>query len=181
MTRYVALLRAVNVGGRKVTMAELKQAAEAAGYGNPRTLVASGNLVFDARKTAPAKLEAALETLIEKTFGLFSEVMVRDPDEWAAILEANPFPEAAKSEPARLVCTVCKHAPDAAGIAAWLKTFREKYDRGERLKIVGREIFIDYRNRDTMRDSKLILPKKFAAGTGRNWNTMLKLDAMLND
>jgi uncharacterized protein (DUF1697 family) len=179
MTRHVALLRAVNVGGRKVTMVELKQAAEAAGYGNPRTLVASGNLVFDARKTAPAKLEAALETLIEKTFGLFSEVMVRDPDEWAAILKANPFPKKAKDDPAHLVCLVCKDAPDAAGVAAWLKTFREKYDKGEQLKVVGREIFIDYG--PSIGESKLILPKKLCTGTARNWNTMLKLDAMLED
>src|SRR6202008_4589340 len=98
----------VNVGGRKVTMAELKQAVEAAGHDNPRTLVASGNLVFETKKAAPAKLEAALEGLIEKTFGLFSEVMVRDPAEWAAILKANPFPKKAKDDPAHLVCMVCK-------------------------------------------------------------------------
>ena len=89
MPRYVALLRAVNVGGRKVTMAELKKAAAKLGYENPRTLIASGNLVFDAKKTAPAKLEAALEAMIEKTFGLFSEVMVRDPAQWAATIKAS--------------------------------------------------------------------------------------------
>src|SRR5262245_6709682 len=144
MPRYVALLRAVNVGGRKVTMAELKTAAAKLGYDNPRTLVASGNLVFDAKKTAPAKLEAALEAVIEKTFGLFSEVMVRDPIEWTAILKANPFPKKAKDDPAHLVCVVCKDKPDAAALAAYLKTFREKYDKGEQLKVVGREIFIDY-------------------------------------
>jgi uncharacterized protein (DUF1697 family) len=179
MPRYVALLRAVNVGGRKVTMAELKTAVAVAGYEAPRTLVASGNLVFDAKKTAPVKLEAALEGLIERTFGLFSEVLVRDPVEWAAILNANPFPKKAKDDPAHLVCMVCKDAPDANGIIAWLKTFREKYDKGEQLKVVGREIFIDYG--PSIGESKLILPKKFCTGTARNWNTMLKLDAMLND
>src|SRR5882672_7756733 len=108
MTRFVGLLRAVNVGSRKVTMAELKVAAGRLGYANPRTLVASGNLVFDMKKTAPAKLEAALEAAIEKTFGLFSEVMVRDPEDWSAILKANPFPKKAKDDPAHLVCVVCK-------------------------------------------------------------------------
>src|SRR5262245_7201059 len=125
MTRYAALLRAVNVGGRKVTMAELKAAAEKLGYENPRTLVASGNLVFDAKKTAPAELEAALEAAIEKTFGLFSEVMVRDPAEWAAIVKANPFPKKAREDPAHLVCVVCKDTPDAKGIDAYLKKLRE--------------------------------------------------------
>jgi uncharacterized protein (DUF1697 family) len=74
---------------------------------------------------------------------------------------------------------VCKDAPNAAGIAAWLKTFREKHDKGEQLQVVGREIFIDYG--PSIGESKLILPKKLCTGTARNWNTMRKLDAMLND
>jgi uncharacterized protein (DUF1697 family) len=179
MPRYAALLRAVNVGGRKVTMAELKVAAAKLGHANCRTLVASGNLVFDAKKTAPEKLEAGLEAAIEKTFGLFSEVMVRDPAQWAAILKANPFLKKAKEDPAHLVCVVCKDKPDEALLAAYLKTFREKYDKGEQIEVVGREIYIDYG--PSIGQSKLILPKKVCTGTARNWNTMLKLDAMLND
>ena len=177
--RYVGLLRAVNVGGRKVTMKELREGAEEAGFENCRTLIASGNLVFDAKKASDARIEAELESLIEKTFGLFSEVMVRNPAEWAAILKANPFPKKAKDDPAHLVVMVCKTKPDAKAIDAWLEGFRAKYDKGEQLKVVGREIYIDYG--DSIGQSKLVLPKKLATGTARNWNTMLKLDAMLND
>ena len=179
MPRYVALLRAVNVGGRKVTMKELREGAEKLGFQNCRTLVASGNLVFDARKTGDAKLEAALEAMIQKTFGIVSDVMVRSPEEWAAILKANPFPKKAKEDPAHLVCVVCKDKPDAKAIDAWLVKFREKHDKGEQLKIVGCEIYIDYG--DSIGLSKLTLPKKSVTGTARNWNTMLKLQAMLND
>lgn len=179
MTRYVALLRAVNVGGRKVTMKELKEAAEDLGYENVRTLQAAGSLVFDAKKTAPAKLEAALEAAIETTFKLRSEVMVRDPADWAAIIKANPFPKKAKDDPAHLVCVVCKDKPDTAGVNAYLKTFREKHDKGERLRIHGREIYIDYG--PSIGQSKLLLPRKTCTGTARNWNTMLKLQAMLED
>lgn len=177
--RFVALLRAVNVGGRKVTMKELKEEAEKLGYTNARTLVASGNLVFDTKKTPDAKLETTLEAAIEKAFGLFSEVMVRNPDEWAAIIKANPFPKKAKDDPAHLVCVVCKDKPDAKAIDAWLKGFREKYDKGEQLKVSGREIYIDYG--PSIGQSKLILPKKLVTGTARNWNTVLKLQAMLLD
>jgi len=177
--RYVALLRAVNVGGRKVTMAELKQATAKLGYANARTLVASGNLIFDAKAVAPAKLEAALEKAIETRFGLFSEVMVRNPADWASILKANPFLKKAKEDPAHLVCLVCKEAPDAGLLTAYLTSFREKHDRGEQIKVVGREIFIDYGA--SIGQSKLILPRKVCTGTARNWNTMLKLDAMLTD
>lgn len=179
MPRYVALLRAVNVGGRKVTMKELKDAAEELGYSNARALLASGNLVFEAKRTAPAQSEVALEGAIEKAFGLFSEVMVRDPTQWSAILKANPFPRKAKDDPAHLVCVVCKDKPDAAELNAYLKTFREKYDKGEQLKAIGREIYIDYG--DSIGQSKLVLPKKVCTGTARNWNTMLKLARMLAD
>lgn len=178
MSRYVALLRAVNVGGRKVTMKDLREMAEGLGFTNVHTLLASGNLVFDTKKTAPSKLEALLETEIEKTFCLCSEVMVRDPAEWAAIIKANPFPKKAKEDPAHLVVAIGKAAPDAKLIDACLKTLREKWDRGERLKIVGRDIFIDYG--PSIGQSKLLLPKKAGTSTARNWNTVLKLDAMLH-
>lgn len=177
--RYVALLRAVNVGGRKVTMKELRERAEALGYETCRTLIASGNLVFETKKTPEARLEAALEAMIEESFGLFSDVMVRNPAEWSAALSANPFPKKAKADPAHLVCMICKTRPDAAVIESYLEKFRAKHDKGEQLSIVGREIYIDYG--DSIGESKLNLPKAVATGTARNWNTMLKLNATLND
>jgi uncharacterized protein (DUF1697 family) len=177
--RYVALLRAVNVGGRKVTMKELREAAEQAGLENCRTLIASGNLVFDTRKATDARIASELEAVINKTFGLHSEVMVRNPAEWSAILKANPFPKKARDDPAHLVCVVCRDKPDTKAIDAYLVKFRENHDRGEQLKIVGREIYIDFG--DSIGRSKLILPKNSAIGTARNWNTMLKLNEMLKD
>jgi uncharacterized protein (DUF1697 family) len=177
--RYVALLRAVNVGGRKVTMKELREAAEKAGFENCRTLIASGNLVFDAKKATEAKIASGLEAVIAETFGIHSEVMVRDPNQWAAILKANPFPKKAKDDPAHLVCIVCRDKPDSSAIEAYLEKLRAKHDKGEQLSIVGREIYIDYG--DSIGESKLILPKTSALGTARNWNTMLKLNEMLTD
>jgi len=168
MTRYVGLLRAVNVGGRKVTMAELKVAATKLGYENARTLVASGNLVFDAKKAAPAKLESALEGAIEKTFGLFSDVMVRDPAEWAAILKANPFPKKAKDDPAHLVVNFLAGPPTADDKAA----LAVKWDGPETWKLVGSEVFICYPA--GMGPSKLKLKLKTRA-TGRNWNVVTAL------
>lgn len=179
MTRYLALLRAVNVGGRKVTMKDLRDGAEALGFENCRTLVASGNLVFETKKTTDARLEASLEAMIEKTFGIVSEVMVRNPEEWNAIIKANPFPKKAKDDPAHLVVAIGKAPPDSAALAAFLKSFREKWDKGEQLKAIGRDIFIDYG--DSIGQSKLVLPKKLGPYTARNWNTVLKLKAMLED
>jgi len=74
---------------------------------------------------------------------------------------------------------ICKTRPDAAVIESYLEKFRAKHDKGEQLSIAGCEIYIDYG--DSIGGSKLILPKAAATGTARNWNTMLKLNAMLND
>ena len=105
--------------------------------------------------------------------------MIRNPAEWAAIIKANPLPEEGQGRPRppRLPCL--QEAPDTKAIDAWLKGFREKYDKGEQLKVIGREIYIDYGH--SIGQSKLILPKTLVTGTARNWNTVLKLDEMLND
>ena len=118
----------------------LRERAEALGYETCRTLIASGNLVFETKKTPEARLEAALEAMIEESFGLFSDVMVRNPAEWSAALSANPFPKKAKADPVHLVCMICKTRPDAAVIESYLEKFRAKHDRGEQLSIVGRDI-----------------------------------------
>lgn len=179
MTRYVALLRAVNVGGRKVTMKELREMAEGLGYENVHTLLASGSLIFETKTTSTAKREATLEAAIERTFGLLSEVMVRDPAEWRAIIAANPFPRKARADPAHLIVAVGKSAPDAKALAAWLETFRAKYDKGEQEKAVGRDLFIDYG--DSIGLSKLVIPKKLFTGTARNRSTALKIADALGD
>jgi uncharacterized protein (DUF1697 family) len=89
--RWVALLRAVNLGARnKVPMAELRGRLEAAGYGDVRTYIASGNVLLDAPPGA-AKLAAALERLVADAFGVTTTAILRKPRELAATLDAHPF------------------------------------------------------------------------------------------
>ncbi len=75
MTRHVALLRGINVGGNKgVAMAELRSVAEGLSLGEPRTLLQSGNLVFDSEGVSPADLEPRLEVGGRNTFGIEDQV-----------------------------------------------------------------------------------------------------------
>ncbi|WP_419808790.1 DUF1697 domain-containing protein [Sphingomonas sp.] len=94
MPSYVALLRAVNVGGTgKLPMAELAAMAVALGFAQVRTYIASGNLLFETALDEPsvkALLEARLESYAGKPVG----VMVRRAAEMAAVRDANPFPDA---------------------------------------------------------------------------------------
>src|SRR5574337_1297395 len=94
MTRYVALLRAVNVGGTgKLPMSELEAMAEAAGFADVHTYIASGNLLFTSRLGETAvkkKLEQALHDYAGKPVG----VLIRSADEMARVQADNPFPDA---------------------------------------------------------------------------------------
>src|SRR3982074_2999226 len=91
MTKYVALLRAVNVGGTgKLPMTELKSMCESSGFLNPRTYIASGNVVFES-KLPEAEVKAKLERCMTKYAGKPVDVLVRTGPEMAAVLAGNPF------------------------------------------------------------------------------------------
>lgn len=89
--RWVALLRAVNLGARnKVPMAELRTLLEDAGYENVRTYIASGNVLLESRDGA-AKVAAAIERLVADSFGVTTTAILRKPRDLATIVEAHPF------------------------------------------------------------------------------------------
>ncbi|MEZ5812038.1 MAG: DUF1697 domain-containing protein [Rhizobiaceae bacterium] len=163
MTTYVALLRAVNVGGTgKLPMTELKATCEEAGFSAPQTYIASGNVVFDSPLGA-ADVKAALENRLEAYAGKPVAVMVRTAAEMAAIVDANPFPGV---EGNRLVVMFLDDAPpvDAADQA------RNVAD--EAIKPGKREIYVHYPSGQGR--SKLVIPAAKGA-TARNMNTVLKM------
>ena len=175
MARYVALLRAVNVGGTaKLPMAALREILEHAGYKNVRTLLASGNTLFEAPKTASAKLERHIEALLADKAGMRTDVSVRSAEEWAAVLDQNPFPEEAASAPSQLGLMVMKAGPDEPNLTAYLDAYAgpEKVIAGERC------IYIYFP--DGMGRTKLTISNKVGIGTVRNWNTALKIAELLS-
>jgi uncharacterized protein (DUF1697 family) len=179
--RRIALLRGINVGGNvKVAMAELRAMAEALGFAGVKTLLQSGNLVFiDPKKREPVVLEPLLEKATKEKLGVAPDYMIRTPEEWTAIVAGNPFPEMAKDDPSHLLVYALKGgAPDEAAI----DRLNAAIVGPEKVAAVGRELFITYP--DGIGTSKLstnliekILGKH--RGTGRNWNTVLKIAALL--
>src|SRR5690349_17590092 len=91
MTRYVALLGSINVGGNRLKMDELKAVLEAEGFENVATVVASGNVLFDHARAADAKLEAQIAGIVKDRFGIDTFAAVRSRDELAASIADNPF------------------------------------------------------------------------------------------
>lgn len=180
MTIRTALLRAVNLGPTtKIPMAELREVAVELGLRDVRTLIASGNLVFDAGSKKDAALETALENAVERRFGLKTDIFVRTAPEWAELVAQNPFPAEAEKEPALVVAMVLR-APPAKTAET---TLNEAIVGRERARIIGRCAYIHYpdgqgRSRLT---GALIERRIGTRGTMRNWNTVRKLDAMLRE
>jgi uncharacterized protein (DUF1697 family) len=171
---YVALLRAVNVGGRnKVAMAELRELAAAIGLADPRTLLQSGNLVFESDGRTAAVLETMLEAECRKRLNVAADFIVRTADEWSKIIHANPYPDAAERDPSHLVVMPLKEAPAAAAIQA----LREAIKGRETLHAIEKQLYLVYP--DGIGTSKLtntVIERKLGIrGTARNWNTVVKL------
>ncbi|MGD0629408.1 MAG: DUF1697 domain-containing protein [Terracidiphilus sp.] len=166
MQAYIALLRAVNVGGTgKLPMTELKAMCEAAGFKSVQTYIASGNVVFKSAKSEPqvkAVLEAALAAYAGKPVG----VHVRTAAEMAAVLAGNPF----VGMPGNLNHAIFLDKPPGAG---GLDTVSGKAN--EQLRIGLREIYAYYP--DGAGQSKLKIPAA-KTGTARNMNTVAKLAEM---
>jgi uncharacterized protein (DUF1697 family) len=179
MARLVALLRGINVGGRKkVPMARLREVLEAAGFEDVKTYVQSGNVVLSAPRRSPAKIGREIEAAIEAEFGFDVAVVMRTRDELAALVEDDPLGDVATNPTYRVVVFLA-----------------EKLDRS-RLADVEPDAFapeaFELRDREIVmwapegqRDSRIVktLTEKRTGvvGTARNWRTVEKLLAMADD
>src|SRR3954469_1432617 len=176
MATYVALLRAVNVAKTQVAMADLRQALTAAGLGNVRSLLQSGNLVFEDGGKSGAQLERLLEAEAKKRMALETDFFVRTAAEWEALVSGNPFPRAARADPAHLLVMFLKEAPPPEAV----KALQAAIVGREVVRALGKQAYIVYP--DGIGPSRLtnaVIEKKLATrGTGRNWNTALKLAAL---
>lgn len=166
MTTYVALLRAVNVGGTgKLPMTLLVGMCESAGFSGTRTYIASGNAVFTSPQTA-GEVKAALEAQLERHAGKPVGVIVRTAAEMAAVAAANPFPDALGNR----VIAIFLDAPAPRDAIA-----EARHVGREVMQLGLREIYVRYD--EGMAESRLVIPAA-KAGTGRNMNTVSKLASM---
>jgi len=169
MSIYIALLRAVNVGGTgKLSMSELRSMCEVLGFTQVRTYIASGNVVFESR-LAEASVKKKLEQRLDAYAGKPVGVLVRSADELAAVLEGNPFRNAA---PDRTVAIFLDAPPPADALD------RVSGQQTETIASGVREIYVHYQ--DGIGRSKLKIPAA-RDGTARNMNTVAKLLEMARE
>lgn len=180
MTTQIALLRAVNVGGTgKIAMADLRAFFAALGFGNARTVIQTGNVIFESDASCGAELEAFLEQEARNRLDLDTVFFIRTPDEWEAAIQANPFTGKAHDDPRRLYVMALKDAPSAENITA----LEAAISGPERMHAAANHLYIDYP--DGAGKSKLtnvLIERKLETrGTARNWNTTMKIADMARD
>jgi uncharacterized protein (DUF1697 family) len=176
-TTHIGLLRAINLGAHnKVSMGALRELLATIGLQNARTLLLSGNVVFESDGAPAAKLEALLEGATATQLGVATDYFVRSAREWRAIVDANPFPKEAKRDPGHLIMMCLKRAPDRASVAALQRAIKGR----EVVRANGREAYITYPDGQGRSKLTIAMIEKHLGtrGTARNWNTVLKLAAL---
>jgi uncharacterized protein (DUF1697 family) len=180
-SRYVALLRAVNVGGRnRIAMADLRELLEGLGYGEVRTHLQSGNALFTVSDTheSAEDVARAIERALAEEVGLAAKVLVRARSELERVVAANPLLDIADDH-ARLLVTFLSDAParEAAGALAPADFEPDVFAIGER------EIYAWYP--DGVRATRLsnaFWERRFGlVATARNWNTVTRLLELMGE
>ena len=176
MTKYVALLRGINLGKRQIKMDALRKAFEGWGYENVSTLLASGNVIFEAKGSDENKLRQSIEARLKASFGFEVPVVLRSGAEIAKLIKSEPFKRVKVTLKTRLFVTFLSETPKSK------PKIPTKSKAGDFiiLDIADQDVFsmlTDTRTPDAMD----ILRKKFGDKiTTRNWNTVLKISDALN-
>lgn len=172
MSRFVALLRGVNVGkGNKVPMAEFRAALESLGHHQVRTLLNSGNAVFSSTSRSTSKLASVIAKAVEERFGVVTPVIVKSAAELEAIVKNNPFPPP-ESEHS---CFLVAFALDSTKLQE-LQGLSSLLQPGERFAVNEHAAYLHCAG--GLLNSKVgaaILGRAGRSVTTRNWATVLKL------
>jgi uncharacterized protein (DUF1697 family) len=160
-------------------MSDLQTLFSDLGFFGARTVLQTGNVVFEAPPGDDKAMENRLEAECSKRLGLDPDFLIRSDADWGGVIARNPFPGFASVSPASMVVAFAKDAPDPDAIAA-LEAATE--GQPERLKVNGREIYIIYPNgqgRSKLSLSKIERKHPSVRATARNWNTVLKIAALV--
>jgi uncharacterized protein (DUF1697 family) len=170
---YVSLLRAVNVGGRKLAMTDLRAVYEQLGHADVVTHVQSGNVVSRASTRSAAAVERTISAAIGDELGLDVEVLVRTPKELRSVLRNNPFLRQGRPDPKTLHVTFLASRPVAALVAA----LDERAFSPDEFRVGQREVYLSCPGGygRTKINNTWFERKLKVRATTRNWTTVTKL------
>lgn len=177
MTRFVGLLYSISLPEKKrVLNAPLRELFEDLGYGDVRTLLATGNVVFDAPEDDPRAVEARVEPAFAQAFGRHIDFIARSGTDWERLVAANPFPGQSLSDPSHVIVRVMRSpiAPEA------VRLLESRAGPDEHVRVVDGDPWVYFGA--GVAGSKLtgvMKPNRIGAGTARNLNTVEKIAAAL--
>lgn len=175
MASHVALLHSISIGeGRRLVMADWRDMMESIGLRNPRTLIATGNALFDSVGGAVSQLEVRLETAFAQRFGRHIDTIVTTTAQWRNLAAGNPFPE--EPDGNRVAVRVMREPPDSSA----LEPLARYASQGERMLIVDGHLWLHFvQDPARSRLGAQLTTKRLGAGTVRNWNTVRRLNEMI--
>lgn len=176
MQRYIAFLRAINVGGHKVKMADLRVLFERLGFRNVETFIASGNVIFETPAGNLPQLEEQIGRYLQNALGYEVTAFIRTPAELAAIVAYEAFPAAEVQAPGNSLFVVFLPAPPKDSVKRELRAFQSELDE---FAVNGRQVYWLCRTKLSESSfSRPLLGKTLGApATVRNMNTVRKLAA----
>lgn len=180
MPTYVILLRAVNLAGYgKLAMADLRKVLADLGFERVETYIQSGNAVVDAKGSA-SKVAAAVQSALEKLMGASAGVVVRTHEQLDRLIRENPFAAEAAADGARVHVAFLAAAPHKGASEALERIVQQYPKRRDRYHLAGEHIYFHLPDgaAETKFTGKTLDKAIGVMGTGRNWNTVLKLHAM---
>ena len=179
MLRYLALLRGVNVGGKKLAMSDLRDVAEQLGYTGVSTYIQSGNLLFSSKESDQARLAGALENEIGARLGLQCGVVVLTRADLDRVIADNPFPDEQNPRALHAVLHQDEVGPeDRAQLAGALDRAAAKGCQDEAMA-AGRAIYLHTPGGFGRSELAVQFARVHKTGTARNWATVTKLMGML--
>ncbi|MGW3899399.1 DUF1697 domain-containing protein [Micromonospora profundi] len=176
MTRYVALLRGVNVGGVRLAMADLRRIVTDLGHDDAKTYLQSGNVAFGSSVRDAEKLAAGIERALADELAVTVPVLVRSGRELAAVAGGNPYADR-EDDPTRLLVAFLRTAPDKSAADALTAPGNENVS----FTVTGREVLLHYVDGGYGRSkfTNAYLEKKLGVvATTRNWRSVRALAEM---
>lgn len=172
---YIALLRGINVSGQKIIkIDELRKLFETLGFGNVKTYIQSGNIIFNYQIDSPEKIIKSVEKKIKEVFSFDVTVIIRTNDELRKIIHSNPY---LKTKPVEKLYVAFLSETSSNDNIEKLLPYKSKT---EEFSLTGKEMYLYYPDGSgrSKLTNNIIESKLGVKATTRNWNTTTKLFEM---
>jgi uncharacterized protein (DUF1697 family) len=178
-TTYIALLYSIGISGnRRLIMNDWRSMMTDLGLIRPRTVIATGNALFDFTAAGVREMEAMLEDAFESRFGRRVDTIVRTAAAFRRLVQRNPFLAEAEQNPSRVVARIMREPLSAKNTTKELARF---LTQGEQIAIVQGDLWVHFKGEPSRSRLMPVLgSKRLGIGTVRNWNTIRQVHRLLD-